>query len=175
MLEERRWGRSIRRRSGRKLSSIRRAYDCGGSAACYAPTGGVRRLRYSRSPVASLVLPCSLYVGDHVAGDGLEVHFVGAVDEAGGAGVAHHALERRVRRVAEGAVHLDGAVDDLPERVGDVVLGHRDFLAEGQLVLDLVGGVEHHELGGVELHRGLGDHPLDALLVGEHASRGRSA
>src|SRR5581483_10337432 len=41
------------------------------------------------------------------------VHLVGAVVDAGGAGVAVHALERRVAGDAAGAVDLDRAVDDV--------------------------------------------------------------
>src|SRR5437867_609631 len=60
--------------------------------------------------------------GAHVAGDERLVHLVGAVDEPSRAGVLHHPLERRVGGVTEGAVHLDGAVHDLPEHVRHVML-----------------------------------------------------
>ena len=65
---------------------------------------------------------------------------------------------------------LDRTIDDAPQRVRDVVLAHRDLVPEGLVVLDQVGGVEHHQLALVELHGGLGHLPLDALLVGEHAA-----
>src|SRR3990172_1717867 len=110
--------------------------------------------------------------GDDVAGDGLHVDLVGAVGQAGGAGAAHHLLQGRIGGVAEGAVDLDGAVDDAPEGVGDVDLGHGDLLAEGEPVFDLVGGVEDHELAGVELHSGVRHHPLDRLLLGQVGAGG---
>ena len=65
-------------------------------------------------------------------------------------------------------MHLDRAVDDPTQRVGDEVLRHRDLGDKVELLVDPVGGVQHHELRLVELHRRVGDHPLDALLLGEH-------
>ena len=76
--------------------------------------------------------------------------------------------ERRVGRVAERAVHLDRAVDDPPQHVGHEVLGHRHLAdVKSSPLLDLVRGVQHHQLALVQLHRRVGDHPLDALLLGE--------
>ena len=105
--------------------------------------------------------------GDGALGDAHLVDLVGAVGEAGPAGVLVHVGERRVGRVAERAVHLDRAVDDPAEHVGDEVLGHRHLALEVEPVVDAVGGVQHHQLGLVQLHRRVGDHPLDALLLGE--------
>ena len=68
------------------------------------------------------------------------------------------------------SVHLDGTVDDSAQRVGDEVLGHRHLALEILAPVDLVRGVEHHQLALVQLHRRVGDQPLDALLLGEDAS-----
>ena len=120
-----------------------------------------------RLPVAAAVLPCVVVRGDRALGDAHQVDLVGAVGEARPAGVLEHVGERRVLRVAERAVHLDRAVDDAVERVGDEVLRHRHLALEVFLAVDLVGRVQHHELALVQLHRRVGDHPLDALLLGE--------
>src|SRR5438477_1930 len=60
-----------------------------------------------------------------------------------------------------------GPIDDPPQAVGDVVLGEAHLLLEREAVLDLVGGVQDHELAGVQLHGRVGHHPLDRLLVRE--------
>ena len=112
---------------------------------------------------------------DRALGDAHLVDLVGAVGEAGPAGLLEHVGERRVGRVAERAVHLDGPVDDPPQAVGHEVLGHRHLGREVEPVLDLVGGVQHHQLALVHLHGRVGDQPLDALLLGQVASRGCSA
>jgi hypothetical protein len=62
-------------------------------------------------------------------------------------------------------VHLDGPVDHPAEGLGHEVLGHGGFVAELQLGVDEVGAVQHHELALVQLDRGVGDHPLDPLLL----------
>jgi len=80
---------------------------------------------------------------------------------------AEHVRQRRVGRVAERPVYLDGPVDDPVQAVGHEVLGHRHLGLEVISVVDLVGGVQHHQLRLVELHCGVGDHPLDALLLGQ--------
>ena len=112
-----------------------------------------------------------LLVGrDRALGDPPLVDLVGAVREARPARLQRHARERRVERVAERAVHLDRAVDDAVQGVRDEVLRHRHLAPEVLAAVDLVGGVQDHELPLVELHRRVGDHPLDALLVGEQRS-----
>src|SRR5262249_12361059 len=73
---------------------------------------------------------------DDIPRDAHQVHLVGAVGESRPARLQEHARERRVLRVAERAVHLDGAVHGAPERVGDVVLAHRDLGVERLAVLD---------------------------------------
>src|SRR3989304_5791489 len=98
--------------------------------------------------------------------------------EAGGGGGEGGAPPRvfpRRRRGGGGGgrpVHLNCAVDDAPEGVGDVHLGHGDLLPERQAVLDLVGGVDDHELAGVQLQGGVGHHPLDSLLLGQVGAEG---
>ena len=53
------------------------------------------------------------------------------------------------------------------QRVRDEVLRHRHLALKALAAVDLVGGVEHHQLALVELHRRVGDHPLDPLLLRE--------
>src|SRR5215469_2962040 len=63
-----------------------------------------------------------LVVAEHVARHRLAVHLVGAVVDAGGAGVAVHRLQRQVAGVAPGAVDLDGAVDHVVQDLRPVEL-----------------------------------------------------
>src|SRR4051812_1000246 len=77
-----------------------------------------RELSLRRVPSRGHVLArqlVGLVVLQDLAGDGDAVHLVGTVVEASGPGVAVHRFQREVRRVAEGAVDLDGAVDDVVE------------------------------------------------------------
>ena len=86
--------------------------------------------------------------------------------------VLEHVGQRRIGRVAERAMDLDGAIDDAVQGVGDEVLGHRDLGAEigdavGLTGIDLERRVEHHQFRLVELERRVGDHPLHALFLCE--------
>jgi hypothetical protein len=76
----------------------------------------------------------------------------------------------RVGGVTQGAVNLYCAVDDLPQTVRHEVLGHRYFRSERQTVLDLVRSMEHHQFALVQLHRRIGDQPLDSLLLRQQRS-----
>src|SRR4051794_13542366 len=87
-----------------------------------------------------LLAACRDVLGRHVVGlvaaqdppgDGLAVDLVGAVVQAGGAGVAVHRLKRQVGRVTERAVDLQRAVDDLEEHVGPEELDQADVRAGG--------------------------------------------
>jgi len=83
----------------------------------------------------------------------VEVDLVGPVGDAQGAQVGPHAGERGVLADAHGAVGLDGAVDDGQGHVGgeDLALGDLDEGALGVALVDLDRGVEHDELGRVDL------------------------
>jgi hypothetical protein len=54
------------------------------------------------------------------------------------------------------------------------VLGHRHLALEVELVVDPICGVQHHELGLVQLHGGVGDHPLDSLLLRQQRAVGEA-
>ena len=57
------------------------------------------------------------------------VHFGSAVDQPRGARGAIDPFQNRVFGIAVGAIELDRGVGGFVQRVGDVHLGHRDFLA----------------------------------------------
>ena len=77
------------------------------------------------------------------------------------------ALARHWKTRLRSLPQVAGAIDDATEGVRDEMLRHRDLGGEVETTVDLVRRVQHHELALIELHRGVGDHPLNALLVGE--------
>ena len=110
-----------------------------------------------------------------LAGDAVPVHLVGSVVEACGAGGAIHELQRQIRAVAERAVDLDGAVDDVVQDAGAEELDQRDVLARrgGSLLVDPPGGVQRHQSQCLDLGGRIGDPVAHCLLVGEHRTVGR--
>src|ERR1700694_2958639 len=62
--------------------------------------------------------------GNGVASDRPLVDLVGAVGKSAPAGLLQHAGQRGVRRVAQRSVDLDRPVDNPPQGVSHVVLGH---------------------------------------------------
>ena len=84
-------------------------------------------------------------------GDAHLVNFVGAVGKTTPSRLLQHSRQRRIGRVAERTVNLDCPVDDAPQAVRHEVLGHRHLGDEIHLVLELVGGVQNHQLALVEL------------------------
>src|SRR3954470_13446404 len=72
-----------------------------------------------------------LIAAQDLARDRLAVHLVRAVVEARRARVAVHRLEREVGRVAERAVDLQRAVDDVVHDAGTEELDERDVLPRG--------------------------------------------
>ena len=105
-----------------------------------------------------------------MAGDRLAVDLVGAVVDAGGAREAVHLLERQVGRVAERAVHLERAVDDVVQHAGAEELDHRHLGARraGALGVHHPGRVQRHQPRRLHLRGAVGDPVLDRLLVRQH-------
>src|SRR3954471_11954919 len=99
-------------------------------------------------------------------GDALAVALVGPVVEARRARVAVHRLERHVGRVAERAVDLQRAVDDVVQDLGAEELDQGDLTARraDALCVHHPRGVQGHEPGGLHLRRRVGDPVLDRLL-----------
>ena len=118
-----------------------------------------------------------LVIAQNPARDRLAMDLVGPVVEPRGARVAVHRLQRQVGRVAERAVDLQRAVDDVEEHVGAEELDQRDVRAggAGALVVHPPGGVQRHQPRGLHLRRGVRDPVLDRLLVARAPSRRRSA
>src|SRR4051795_3156917 len=104
--------------------------------------------------------------------DRLAVDLVRAVVEAGGARVAVHRLEREVGRVAERAVDLQRAVDDVVHDPRAEELDERDVLPRGRRALrvHLPRGVQRHQPRRLHLRGRVRDPVLDRLLVGERAA-----
>src|SRR5258707_13114730 len=72
------------------------------------------------------------------------VHFGSAVDEARLTGVAIDPLPTRVLGIAARAIELNRNVGRLMQRIGDVKLGHGDFLTCSVALIELPGRVHHH-------------------------------
>src|SRR5215813_6269382 len=71
------------------------------------------------------------------------VHFGGAVDEARLTGVAIDPFQNRVLGIAARAVELNRDIGRLMQRIGDVKLGHGDFLARTVALIELPSRVHH--------------------------------
>ena len=105
---------------------------------------------------------------EQLAGHDDALDLVGALVDLGDLGVAHHPLEREVRRVAGAAEQLDRIGRDPHRHVGGVALGGR--AEEGEVLvaaLGLGGRDVDHLPRGLELHGHVGEHELDALEVGD--------
>ena len=73
---------------------------------------------------------------------------------------------------AQGAGDLKRPVHRPVHRLGDKDLGHGGLVADPLPPVQLPGGVPDHEAGGVELHVAVGDHELNALVLGELFAEG---
>ena len=62
-------------------------------------------------------------------------------------------------------MHLNSAIDDSPQAIGNEMLGHADFAREIHSVFNLVCSVQDHQLALVHLHCRIGDEPLNSLLL----------
>src|SRR5262245_43559961 len=103
----------------------------------------------------------------HEAGEHHVVDLGGAVDQARLAGVAVDPFQDRVLGIAARTVELDRDVGGLVQRVGDVHLGHGDFLARAVALVELPGRVHHEEPSDLDAVRHLAELDLHALAVGE--------
>src|SRR3954454_21206299 len=98
-----------------------------------------RRLAAGRHVLAGHLVGRRLVAAQDLAGDRLAVDLIGAVVEARGPRVAVHRLERHVGRVAQRAMDLQRAIDDVVQHARAVELDQRDLLARGRGAL----GVHH--------------------------------
>ena len=122
------------------------------------------RHRVGRRLVAAQDLPCHRRAVD----------LVRAVVDPSRARVAVHRLERQVGRVAERAVGLQRAVDDVVQNAGAEVLDHRDV---GACRGDALGvhpprRVEGHQPRRLHLGGRVGDPVLHRLVARRASSRG---
>src|SRR5207237_9257456 len=115
-------------------------------------------LLLERAAVAVVVRPHDPPRADH------PVHLVRAVVDAGGAGVAVHALERRVAGDAAGAVHLDRAVDDVVQHLRAPELDDRDLDASLIAAVDLLSRMQREQTRRLDLGSRISDPVLHGLL-----------
>src|SRR5262249_41408091 len=103
----------------------------------------------------------------HEAGEHHVVHLRGAVDQPRRARPPLDPFQDRVLGIAAGAVELDGDVGRLVQRVGDLHLGHRHFLAGAVALVELPRRVHGEQPPDLDLVRHLTELDLHALAVGE--------
>ena len=134
------------------------------------------RLAAGRHVLAGHAVGGRLVAAQDLPGHRLAVHLVGAVVDARRAREAVHLLERQVGRVAERAVRLHRAVDDVVQHLGAVELDQRDVLARRGDALGVhhPRGVQRHQPRRLHLGGGVGDPVLDGLLARPAGRRARS-
>src|SRR5262249_12502649 len=103
----------------------------------------------------------------HEAGEHHVVHLGRAVDQPGGARGAVDPFEHRVLGIAARAVELDGDVGGVVQRIGDVHLGHGDFLAGAVALVELPCRVQGELPADLDLVGDLAELDLHALAVRE--------
>ena len=104
---------------------------------------------------------------DGVFGDSHLVNLIRTVSKSGPACLLHHVRQWGVRRIAEGTMNLNGAVNNSVQTIGNKMLGHRNFGSEIVSTVNLEGRVQDHQLALVELHRRVGDEPLHTLFFSQ--------
>src|SRR6516225_8637862 len=95
------------------------------------------------------------------------VHFGRAIDEARLPRVAIDPFQNRVLGIAARAVELNRDVCRPMQRIGDVHLGHGDFLARAITLVELPGRVHHQQPPDLDLMRHLAELDLHALAIAE--------
>ncbi len=95
------------------------------------------------------------------------MHFVGSVHQALRSNTCVPARQRRVVAIAQCTVQLDRRVDNLVYHVRQEHLGDAILLAQVHPFLCLVGDVQQHQPGLVNLCRAVGHHPPHALAISQ--------
>src|SRR5437762_14136989 len=93
------------------------------------------------------------------------VHLRRAVDDLSRARPAINPLQHGVFGIAARAVKLDGDVGREMQRVGDMNLGHGNFLAGAVALIELPGGVHGEQPPDLDLMRNLAELDLHAFAV----------
>src|SRR5262245_25239968 len=107
------------------------------------------------------------------ARDDHAMHLRRPLADAAHARLAVPALEREFLRHAVGAVDLYGGVDDAPQHLARVELGHRGLDPRVLAPIGLPRAVPDEIAAGPDLHLGVRQHPLDRLALAERgAERG---
>ena len=74
------------------------------------------------------------------------MNLVCTICKASPTSILHHACKRRIGRIAQCTVYLNGAVDDAVQTVRHKVLRHRHFRTEIFTLVNLVGRMQDHQL-----------------------------
>ena len=107
-----------------------------------------------------------------IARDHHALDLVGAFEDLGQLGVAHHALDRIVHGVAVAAEDLHGVGGDLHRHVAAEALGHAGEHVQALPVAGVAGAraFVDQRARRLDLHRHVGQHELHALELRDAAS-----
>ena len=121
--------------------------------------------RRAAPPLARAPLPEVAAFLAHESRQHHHVHFGGAVDQARRARGAVDPFDRRVLGKSARALQLDRDVGGLVQRVGDLHLGHRDFLARAAALIEHPGRVHGEQPADLDLLRDFAQFDLHAFAV----------
>jgi hypothetical protein len=109
-----------------------------------------------------------------VAAHLLQVHLIRAVGQTQRSDASPHVRQGSLLRDTSTSVCLDGSVDDVEGSLGDEHLGFGNLLESllGASLVDLDGGVEDDESGGIDFDTGLGDPFEDDAVLAEELAKG---
>src|SRR5690606_33511174 len=129
---------------------------------------GVAEIRISRFMVCGAAAPPGSWggrVAEEAASDDHALHLAGALADLADLGVAHHALDGVLRRIAPCAKQLDGARARAHGELAGIELRDGGRATERLVVLLQPGSVVDEVAGGFDLRRHVGERELDALEV----------
>src|SRR4029450_13368018 len=128
---------------------------------------------WSASPNGSGEMGAGLAVTpEQVAGDDQPLHLVGALEDPPQPELAVPALDRQLLGVAHTAVDLQHPVGHPVDRVRAVQLRDRRVGLGLLALVDTPRGPQYQPADGLQVDLGVGDHPLDRLVVADPAAEG---
>src|SRR5215472_6479044 len=148
---------------------IRKPRVAGGYSRPVAPSDRIPELPASERPGGTSVVLEQPPRHNH------PVYLIGTVVHAASSRVPIHALERSVRREAEGAVYLDGSIDHVMQHLSPVELDQADLHPGFAATVHDPRSVERHQPAGLDLGRGFRHIALDLPLLSEERAVGVTA
>jgi aryl-alcohol dehydrogenase-like predicted oxidoreductase len=109
----------------------------------------------------------SSYAAEHVASDDVSLYLGRSFENAENSGVANVAFERKGFGVTEPAMDLQREIRDPARGFGRKQLGHRGFGREADTFRACPRRLVGQELRRLERSGHVGEHPLDALVLGD--------